>query len=79
MAVHIELSMLLRKVVPDYDEEKGIVLENADGKTVSRLMEELGIPNDKVFNILVNRFPSKPSQVVKDGDLITLGRVLGGG
>jgi sulfur carrier protein ThiS len=79
MAVRIELSLLLRKVVSHYDEERGIVVKNAEGKTVSQLMEELGIPSEKVFNIFVNRFPSKPNQILKDGDVVTLGRVLGGG
>lgn len=79
MAVYIELTVLLRKFVPDYDDEKGIVLENAEGKTISDLMKELGIPSEKVFNVLLNRYPSKPSQVVKNGDLVTLGRVIGGG
>jgi molybdopterin converting factor small subunit len=79
MPVYIKLSVLLRRMVSDYDDEKGIVLENAEGKTVSKLMEELGIPNDKVFNVFVNQFPSKPNQVVKDGDVVMLGRVLGGG
>ena len=79
MAVHVELTMLLRKFVPYYDDDKGIVLEDAEGKTISEIMKELGIPNDKVFNVLVNRYPSKPSQVVRNGDLITLGRVIGGG
>jgi sulfur carrier protein ThiS len=79
MAVHIELTMLLRKFVPNYDDEKGILLENAEGKTISEIMKDLGIPSDKVFNVLVNRYPSKPSQVVRNGDLVTLGRVIGGG
>jgi sulfur carrier protein ThiS len=79
MAVHIELTMLLRKFVPNYDDEKGILLENAEGKTISEIMKELGIPSEKVFNVLVNRYPSRPSQVVKNGDLVTLGRVIGGG
>jgi molybdopterin converting factor small subunit len=79
MPVYIKLTVLLRRMVSDYDDEKGIVLENAGGKTVSKLMEELGIPNDKVFNVFVNQFPSKPNQVVKDGDVVMLGRVLGGG
>jgi molybdopterin converting factor small subunit len=79
MPVYIKLSVLLRRMVSDYDDEKGIVLENAEGKTVSKLMEELGIPNDKVFNVFVNQFPSKSNQVVKDGDVVMLGRVLGGG
>lgn len=79
MAVRIELSVLLRKLVPYYDEENGIFLEDAEGKTISELMKELGIPSEKVYNVLVNRYPSKPSQVVKNGDLVTFGRVLGGG
>jgi len=77
--VLIELSPFLRKYVPNYDPAEGLVLENASGKRVAQLIEELGIPDQEVTSIMVNRFPSKPSHLVKDGDVIGLLMILGGG
>ena len=49
------------------------------GKTVRQIIAELGIPPDKVFQILVNHLPSQESYLAKDGDLIVLAMVLGAG
>jgi len=79
MAVRVELTPLLRKYVQDYDHDKGLVIEDGEGKAVRQVIEELGIPTAKVFTVLVNHLPSQPSHVLKDGDLVTLSMVLGGG
>ena len=46
---------------------------DAEGKTISQLIGDLGIPSERVFNVLVNHFPSKPNHVVKNGDVVTSG------
>ena len=79
MAVRVELTPLLRKYVPGYDPDKGLTIEEGEGKAVRKIIEELGIPTDKVFTVLVNHLPSQPSYLLKDGDLVTLSMVLGGG
>jgi len=79
MAVRVELTLLLQKYVQDYDHDKGVVIEDGEGKTVRKVIEELGIPTAKVFTVLVNHLPSQPNHVLKDGDLVTLSMVLGGG
>ena len=79
MAVRVELTPLLRKYVPDYDPDKGLTIENGEGKAVRQVIKELGIPTDRVFTVLVNHLPSQPSYLLSDGDLLTLSMVLGGG
>jgi len=79
MAVRVELTPLLRKYIPDYDPDKGLTIENGEGKAVRQVIKELGIPTDRVFTVLVNHLPSQPSYLLSDGDLLTLSMVLGGG
>lgn len=79
MAVHIELSPFLRHYVPGYNPEEGLVIKNGSGKTVCELMEELGIPEDRVNSVMVNYRPSDPGYVIKDGDKIGLVLAIGGG
>ena len=79
MAVRVELTPLLRKYIPDYDPDKGLTIEDGEGKAVRQIIKELGIPTDKVFTVLVNHLPSHPSYLLNDGDLLTLSMVLGGG
>lgn len=79
MAVHVKLSPHLWKYVPGYDHNKGIVLENVDGRTVRQIIEELKIPSEEVYAIMLNSYPGKPNSVVKDGDSVTLTKIIGGG
>jgi len=79
MAVRVELTPLLRKYIQGYDPDKALTIEDGEGKAVRQIIRELGIPGDKVFTVLINHLPSQPSYVLKDGDLVTLSMVLGGG
>ncbi|UCF90461.1 MAG: hypothetical protein JSW39_19490 [Desulfobacterales bacterium] len=79
MPIHVRLSPLLRKYVPEYDHENGLVLEIAEGTKVRRIIETLGIPPEEVVTIMVNSYPGKPGSIVKDGDLVTLTKIIGGG
>lgn len=55
------------------------MLENMDGKTVRQILEELKIPPEEVYAIMVNSYPGKPNTLVKDGDSVTLSKIMGGG
>ncbi len=79
MAVRVELTLLLQRYVPNYDQDNGIVVEDGEGKAVRQIIAELGIPLVKVFQVLVNHRPSEDSYVVKDGDVVTLAMILGAG
>ena len=79
MPVVVKLSPLLRKYVPGYDHDEGIVLENGAGERVSRLIEEVGVPKDMVTSVLVNHRPSRVGYVAREGDLVLLAMVIGGG
>lgn len=79
MPITIKLSPLLRKYAPNYDHDKGIVLAEGSGKKVSRLIQEMEIPRERVTSVLVNHLPSRTGYVTKDGDLVLLAMVIGGG
>lgn len=79
MAVRVELTLLFQRYVPNYDQDNGIVVEDGEGKAVRQIIAELGIPLDKVFQVLVNHLPSQDSYLAKDGDLIVLAMIMGGG
>ncbi len=79
MPVRVQLSPPLWKYVSGYDQNKGVVLENVEGKTVREIIVDLKIPLREVLVIMVNSYPGKPNSVVKDGDFLILAKILGGG
>jgi len=79
MAVYLHLSSFLRKYVPNYDPTKGLVLENAEGRTIREIVKMLGIPEKEVTSILVNHMPAQFATAVKDGDKVAFVVALGGG
>lgn len=79
MSVIIKLSPLLRKHVPGYDHDKGIIIEDGAGKKVRQLAEAVNIPDEKVSSVLVNHRPARVGYVARDGDLVLLAMVIGGG
>lgn len=79
MSVTVKLSPLLRKYVPGYDPDEGIVVQDGAGKRVSHLADELSIPKERITMVMVNHRPSRASYEARDGDLILLGMVIGGG
>ena len=79
MSVTVKLSPLLRKYAPKYDHDKGIVLADGSGKKVSQLIQEMDIPEKRVTSVLVNHMPSRTEYVARDGDLVMLAMIIGGG
>jgi hypothetical protein len=79
MSVVVKLSPLLRKYVPHYDHDEGVIIEKGAGKKVNQLADAVNIPDGKVSSVLVNHRPARVGYVVRDGDLVLLARVIGGG
>lgn len=80
MAVILKLSSSFQKYVNGYDLDKGVIMENAAGKTIRQIAAELSIPLEQITcSIMVNHFPSRQDRIVQDEDLIVLVRLLGGG
>jgi sulfur carrier protein ThiS len=79
MTVRIEITASLRKYVERYDSAKGIILSDADGKSVRRLIDELGIPFNEVTSIVINHRPGHSKHVIEDGDVIYVVKAVGGG
>ena len=80
MSVRIDLSPFLRrKYRPDYDPNKGLIIDDGAGKTLHQIVQELGIPLDEVSSTLVNHYAAQPTYRVQDGDLIILTIAISGG
>ena len=79
MSITVKLNPLLRRYVSDYDYNTGIVLADGSGKNVRQIVHEIGIPEERVTSVLVNHMPSRTGYVVKEGDLILLAMLIGGG
>ena len=79
MSIRIQLSPLLRKYAPNYNNDTGIVLASENPRTVDQIIAELNIPVKEIVTIMVNGYPAKHNSVVKNGDSVTLARVFGGG
>jgi hypothetical protein len=80
MAVRVFLGPeLKRKYWPDYDPSQGIVFDAGQGKTVSQIARELGIPLEEVSSTLVDYHVVEPNYVARDGDAIFFLVAIGGG
>ena len=79
MSIHVQLSPLIRKYIPDYDHSTGIRLEVDTPHSVKQIIAKLNIPRKEVISVMVNGYPGKFTSMVKDGDSVTLAKVIGGG
>jgi sulfur carrier protein ThiS len=79
MSVCIRLGSLLRKYVQDYNHDSGIVMENVVGWNVKAIIDMLQIPAPEVTTVILNSYPGAHKSMIKDGDSITLTKVVGGG
>jgi len=79
MPIHVQLSPLIRKYVPNYDHSTGIRLTIGESQSVTQIIAKLKIPREEVISIMINGYPAKPNSTVKDGDSVMLAKVIGGG
>ena len=80
MSVRVDLSPILRRqYLPDYDPQKGLILDDGAGKTLRQIVRELGIPFDELSSTLVNQRVEQPGYRVQDGDTIYLTIAISGG
>jgi hypothetical protein len=80
MTVRVDFSPILRRQYqPDYDPEKGLILDDGAGKTLFEIVQGLGIPIDEISSTLVNHRIEQPSYKVRDGDSIYLTIAISGG
>jgi len=80
MSVRVDLSPILRRQYQlDYDPDKGLILDEAAGKTLGQIVQELGIPIDEITSTLVNHRIEQPGYKVQDGDSIYLTIAISGG
>jgi sulfur carrier protein ThiS len=74
-----ELSSYFRKYLPTDNSSTCLVLNEGAGKTVARIIDDLGIPPEEPQIIMINREASSREHLLKDGDLLGLFPVAWGG
>lgn len=79
MPIHVQLSPLIRKYVPNYDHSTGVKLAVDEPQSVEQIVAQLSIPREEVISIMVNGYPAKFNTTVNDGDSVMLAKVIGGG
>ena len=79
MSIHVQLSPLIRKYVPNYDHSTGLRLTIDAPYSVEQIIAKLNIPREEVISIMVNGYPGKFNSTVNDGDSVMLAKVIGGG
>ena len=79
MSIHVQLSPLIRKYVPNYDHSTGLQLAIDAPHSVEQIVAKLNIPREEVISIMINGYPGKFNSTVNDGDSVTLAKVIGGG
>jgi len=77
--VHVRLFATLRRFFPDYDPEKGIELKVKEGSTVQDLIQTLQLPEKEARVVLINGMSKKNTDMLTDGDQVSLFTPLGGG
>lgn len=79
MSVLIKLSASLRRFVPGYDAQEGLLLPCGPGLTVAGVLAGLGIAQAEVKIIMVNGVKAQAEQPLADGDRVGLFPAVGGG
>lgn len=79
MPIHVQLSPLIRKYVPNYDHSAGIRLTIDESLSVEQIIDKLEIPREEVISIMINGYPGRFNSTVNDGDSVMLAKVIGGG
>jgi molybdopterin converting factor small subunit len=77
--VKAKLFGTLRKYAPAYDSEKGLEVVLTEGQTVQSLLAVLGIPEDEARLFFIGGAFKKITDMLHDGDEISLFLPMAGG
>ena len=77
--VNVRLFATLRRFFPGYDPEKGVEVKVAEGSMVENLIQTLQLPQNEARVILINGMSKKTTDMLTDGDQVSLFTPLGGG
>jgi hypothetical protein len=79
MPVLVKLSASLRRFVPAYDAQEGLLMPHRPGLSVAGLLDELGIAPAEVKIIMVDGVKADAARALADGARVGLFPALGGG
>jgi len=77
--VKVKLFATLRRFFPDYDPERGIDITIEEGSTIENLIQTLQLTQNEARVILINGISKMMTDVIKDGDQISIFTPMGGG
>ncbi len=73
------VSITIVGLLKSYAQNRESLTLDAAGKSISRVLTELGIPSVLVAVVLINGRKEMKSYVLQDGDVVKLAPLLGGG
>ncbi|MGC8719590.1 MAG: MoaD/ThiS family protein [Thermodesulforhabdaceae bacterium] len=79
MALQVFLAATLRRYVPDYNPETGVILSVDSGKTVSDIARIMGIPKEEIKIVMVNGIHSSLDHLLKGDERVAFFPAVGGG
>ena len=79
MKITVKVHGTLKKFLPDYDHEKGLVLEFPDNADAATLIDFLGIPRSHVGMVSVNGQPVNSDDTIPDKSVVKVFQPIFGG
>ena len=79
MKVEVQLYATLSQYLPKGAQNRRAVMEFADGITVGRVIDQLGIPTQHPNMVLVNGIHAQDDAPLQDGDVLSVFPPLAGG
>lgn len=79
MKVTVKLYGSFRAIQPGYDHEKGLTLELPDNAQAGEVLSRLGISKSRGAVLSVGYKIVRPDHPLRDGDLVKLMQLAGGG
>lgn len=79
MTVYVKLSTTLRRAVPGYAPERGLVLELDGARTAGDVARHLHLPLDDIKIVMVNGTHASLDRSLADGDRVAFFPAVGGG
>ncbi len=79
MPIQVFLAATLRRFIPDYNPEKGVIMEVSSGSTVLEVTQRLGIPPEEVKIVMVNGIHSSMDKTLEGNERVAFFPAVGGG
>lgn len=79
ITVNVKLFATLRRYIPDYDPDKGIDVVLNEGSSLKGLIHALCLSRNEARVIIVNGMPRKMTDLINNGDQVSIFTPIIGG